>query len=45
VLVKSREPDEDTARKAEEEGVVILVYPGGAFDLVGKLHGLGIAGE
>jgi hypothetical protein len=44
VLIKDRTPDEDTRRKAEEEGVVILSTPMGAFELAGKLHGLGIEG-
>jgi hypothetical protein len=44
VLIKDRTPDDDTRRKADEEGVVILSTPMGAFELAGKLHGLGIEG-
>ncbi|MCK4302948.1 MAG: serine kinase [Candidatus Eisenbacteria sp.] len=45
VLVKSREPDEDTVQKAEHEEVVILSTPMGAFELAGKLSNLGIMGD
>ena len=42
VLVNGREPEPETASKAGEEGVVILSTPRRAFELVGRLHGLGI---
>lgn len=42
VLVGSRRPAEDTAAKAEAEGVPILVSDQGAFELAGRLHDLGI---
>jgi predicted transcriptional regulator len=44
VLVRGRQPDEDTVRKARAEGVPILVTPLGAFELAGRLHQLGIKG-
>jgi len=45
VLVKGREPDEDTVAKAEKEGIPILATPMGAFEIAGKLSNLGIAGD
>ncbi len=42
VLVGGREPQEDTLLKAEEEGVPILVSDMTAFELVGRLYGMGI---
>lgn len=45
VLVKGRKPDEDAAAKAEREGVAILSTEMSAFELAGKLHALGVAGE
>jgi hypothetical protein len=42
VLVGGREPQEETLRKAEEEGVSILVSELTAFELVGRLYGLGL---
>jgi predicted transcriptional regulator len=42
VLVDGREPDEETTRKAEEEGIPILVSKLPAFETIGKLHGMGI---
>ena len=45
ILVKGRIPDDDAAAKAEREGVVILSTAMSAFELAGKLHALGIAGE
>ncbi len=44
VLVAGRLPEEETARKAEEEGVPILTTKLHAFEIVGRLHALGIQG-
>ena len=44
VLVNNREPDADMLRKAGEENVVVLVSGLPAFELVGRLHDLGISG-
>ena len=44
ILVNGRKPDQDTVGKAVEEGIPILVSELPAFELVGKLHGLGITG-
>lgn len=45
ILIKGREPDEDTIRRAQDEGIPILISQQSAFALVGRLHDLGIAGE
>jgi hypothetical protein len=42
VLVGGREPEEDTLRKAESEGIPIAVSNLSAFELVGRLYGLGL---
>ncbi|MCK4414350.1 MAG: serine kinase [Candidatus Eisenbacteria sp.] len=44
ILIKGREPDEETIRKAEAEGVPILVSEDSAFAVVSRLHDLGIVG-
>ena len=45
VLVNGREPEEATVAKAEKEGVSLLVSSLPAFELVGKMHELGISGS
>lgn len=44
VLVNGREPAAETLRLAEKEGVVLLGSGLGAFELVGRLYGLGLRG-
>jgi len=44
LLVGGREPQEDTLEKAESERIPILVSRLPAFELVGRLYGLGIRG-
>ena len=44
VLVNGREPQADTLEKAETENVPILVSPLPAFELIGRLYGLGLSG-
>lgn len=44
LLVNDRAPEEETVQKAEQEGVPILVSSERAFELIGRLHGLGISG-
>ncbi len=44
VLVNGREPAAETLRQAKKEGVAVLGSPLGAFELVGRLYGLGIKG-
>jgi hypothetical protein len=40
ILVQGRQPADDTARKAEEENIPILVSPLPAFETTGKLYAL-----
>ena len=44
VLVNGREPQADTVEKAETENIPILVSPLPAFELIGRLYGLGLSG-
>jgi predicted transcriptional regulator len=44
VLTGGREPDSETLKKAEEEGVPILVSSLFTFELAGKLYQMGISG-
>jgi hypothetical protein len=45
VLIKGREPDQETLAKAEAEGIPVLTTELSAFALAGKLHELGIKGD
>jgi predicted transcriptional regulator len=45
VLVNGRQPDPDTASRAEELGIPIISSPLQAFDIAGILHALGIHGR
>lgn len=45
ILVNNREPDPMTLEKAGEEGIPILVSKMPAFELVGKLFEMGVAGS
>ena len=45
ILVNGREPQEDTAAKGEEKRIPILVSRLPAFELIGRLYGLGIPGQ
>jgi hypothetical protein len=45
VLINSREPEEDTLKKAEEEQMPIMVSNLPAFELIGKLYTMGISGS
>lgn len=44
LLVSDRAPEEGTVQKAKQEGVPILVSSQRAFELIGRLHDLGISG-
>lgn len=44
VLVNGREPEQSTVERAEAEDMPIMVSTLPAFDLVGRLYALGIAG-
>ncbi len=45
ILVNGREPEEATLEKAEKEGVPILVSSLLTFELVGRMHGMGVSGR
>ncbi len=38
VLTNGRRPEEETAKRAEKEGMPILVYPGSTFEAAGKVY-------
>ena len=44
VLVNGREPEPDTLAKAGEQGLPLLVSELPAFELIGRLHRLGLRG-
>ena len=44
ILVNSREPEEETARKAEAEKIPIMISSLPAFELVGRMYELGLRG-
>ncbi len=45
VLVNAREPEDITIRRAEEEGVPILISSLPTFELAGRMHEIGIPGQ
>ena len=45
ILTRDRTPSPDVLAKAETEGVAVMTSPLSAFELVGRLYGLGIRGE
>lgn len=44
VIINGRQPEEETIKKAENEGIPIAVSKLPAFELVGRLHDAGISG-
>lgn len=42
IIANGREPSEDTVRQAEEQSLPLLGTPLSAFELGGRLHGLGL---
>ncbi len=44
IIVSGREPEQETIQKAREEGMPILVSKLPAFEIIGRLHGMGISG-
>lgn len=44
VLVGGRQPDEDTIDRSNAEGIPVLVSRLPAFELIGRLYGLGLRG-
>lgn len=45
VLVSGRKPEADTMQKAQEEGLPILTSRLPAFEIIGRLHGMGVSGK
>lgn len=45
ILVNGRIPEEETIKKAEAEGIPLLVSARSAYEVAGILHGLGVGGE
>jgi len=44
VIINDREPEAETVKKAEENGIPIMVSRMSAFELSGKLYALGLSG-
>ena len=44
IIVKGRKPEEETLKKAEEKKIPIMVTELPTFEIVGRLHRLGISG-
>ncbi len=44
VLVSGRQPEQETVQKAQQEGIPILGSSLPAFEIIGRLHGMGILG-
>ena len=42
--LKGKKPDEETIKKAQQEGVPLLVTEHQTFEIAGKLHQMGISG-
>ena len=44
IIVQGKKPDEETIKKAQQEGVPLMVTEFQAFEIIGKLYQLGISG-
>ena len=44
IIVQGKKPDEETIKKAQQEGVPLLVTEHQTFEIAGKLHQMGISG-
>ncbi len=44
ILISGRQPEQETIQKAQQENIPILVSKLPAFEVVGKLYGIGIPG-
>ena len=42
LIINAREPSEEIRKKAEEEGIIIMLSRQSAFEVVGRLYALGI---
>lgn len=45
VIINSREPEEETAGRAEQENLPIMISSMSAFELCGKLYAMGLSGN
>lgn len=45
ILIGGRRPEEQTLAKAKDEGIPLMVSSLPAFELIGRLYGLGISGR
>ncbi len=44
IIVQGKKPEEETLKKAQQEGIPLLVTKHQAFEIAGKLYQLGISG-
>jgi hypothetical protein len=44
-FVNGREPEKDTLEHARREDIPLLVSPDPAFELIGRLHDMGVSGK
>ncbi len=44
IIVQGKKPEEETLKKAQQEGIPLLVTEHQAFEIAGKLYQLGISG-
>ncbi len=45
IIIGDKKPAEETLKKAEEEGVVLLTSPSSAYDVAGRLYKMGLGGK
>lgn len=45
ILVNGRRPDAETVAKAQQEGTTLLTTPLPAFEVAGRLYGMGLRGR
>ena len=44
IIVQGKKPDEETIKKAQQEGIPLMVTKFQAFEIIGKLYQMGISG-
>ena len=44
IIVQGRKPDEETIKKAQQEGIPLMVTEFQTFEIIGKLYQMGISG-
>lgn len=42
IITGGKKLDDETRRKADQEGIPLLIWPASSFDLAGRLHALGV---